>query len=281
MELHDFSQYIDDKSVEHAELGEGMDLTHRTLEISPSNPALFFDKRGFCRFCNQQIPNVFHSQEGNGSYEARIILDAWACPTCGWWEIDKDRFVEFDSPHDYEHQSLLRHAILRRFDTGSSFAPISALSREIMKKPEVVHGVHHKKMEEIVGYVFSSYYDCDVIYCGGSCDGGIDLVLVMSDNPVLVQVKRRTAKHAVEPVASVREFLGAVMLAGEKNCIYVTTASRFSRESQKVAKLALERRLVNKFELVDMAALLEMLNLKSSALAEPWRRQVELLKDYF
>lgn len=42
-------------------------------------------------------------------------------------------------------------------------------------------------MEELVGSVFSSFYNCEAKIVGKSSDGGVDVILVDSDHPTMVQ----------------------------------------------------------------------------------------------
>jgi hypothetical protein len=47
--------------------------------------------------------------------------------------------------------------------------------------------------------VFKDYFDCEVIHCGRSHDGGIDLILISADEPTVIQVKPRENPLVVEP----------------------------------------------------------------------------------
>jgi HJR/Mrr/RecB family endonuclease len=132
-------------------------------------------------------------------------------------------------------------------------------------------------MEELVGFVFSDFFNCEVQYCGKSHDGGIDLVLVMADKPVLVQVKRRMKPTDVEPVSSVREFLGAALLAGHTDCIFVTSADHFSSVGQAAARKALTRGLVTRYDLIDRRRFLDILDLVRTTKTEVWKEQVQLV----
>lgn len=46
-------------------------------------------------------------------------------------------------------------------------------------------------MEELVASVFRDFYECEVEVVGKSNDGGVDVIVIDSDNPIMVQVKRR------------------------------------------------------------------------------------------
>ncbi|MDM8161479.1 restriction endonuclease [Labilibaculum sp. K2S] len=88
----------------------------------------------------------------------------------------------------------INSAILRSFEISSNEVPILSLRTYLTQQNEKIFEIHHRKMEELVASVFREYFACEVKIVGKSCDGGIDLILIMSDNPILVQVKRRKTK---------------------------------------------------------------------------------------
>ena len=134
-----------------------------------------------------------------------------------------------------------------------------------------------RKLEQLVGSVFSDFLSCEAVHVGGPGDGGYDLVLLIGDRPALVQVKQRVDPRRAEPVALIREFLGALMLAGSSTGFFVTSAGRFSRASQTAAEQA-SRTIVDKIELVDAAKLIDILKLVEEN-AEPWRFHAHSLTD--
>jgi restriction system protein len=104
---------------------------------------------------------------------------------------------------------------------------------------------------------------CEVKRCGRTGDGGIDLLIINCDTPIAVQVRRRMTSQKVETVYPVREFLGACLLKGHRELIYVTTA-RFSRGAANAANEAVKVELVRKYDLVDGEQFMSMLNLAST-----------------
>jgi predicted helicase len=135
--------------------------------------------------------------------------------------------------------------------------------------------VSRKKTEELVGSVFADHFDCEVRMVGKSHDKGVDLVLVRGDKvTALVQVKHRdknSRNWRAEPVSTVREFLGAFMLAKSQHAILVTTARRFSREAKEAAAQSLTLSSVHQYDLMDGAELLRTLRLTSDRVREQWR----------
>jgi len=62
---------------------------------------------------------------------------------------------------------------------------------ELVKKQSILYDVDPYKLEDIAQVVFSAYYNCEIKHVGKTGDGGKDLLIVQSDDPILVQVKRR------------------------------------------------------------------------------------------
>lgn len=277
MTLLDFSEFIEDEQSSFTECSFGEriegkrlgDYTVETEHLPPRNPGLFFGLRGFCPFCREIIPMIYDTPR---SY----LVNVWSCVKCGWWEVRLEETEYYDTPHDSMTTEILRHAIVRKFSADAIDLPISVLTAELAKHPDTLYDIHPRKMEEMVKHVFESFFNCDVKHCGQSHDQGIDLILVQSNSPVLVQVKRRQRPGFVEPVSCIREFLGAIFLQGQKNAIYVTTASHFSSASKASARTALEKKLVNRLDLVDMTRFLEMLAVAKTTDQEPWRKHIDL-----
>jgi hypothetical protein len=129
-------------------------------------------------------------------------------------------------------------------------------------------------MEELTGAVLQDFYPgCEVHLCGKSGDGGIDLLVVVKDVPVAIQVKRRTKPDSTESVEAVRAFLGASLLKGYDHLIFVTTADHFTGGpfgAEKAAERALQKKLVQKFQLIDRHKFFEMLNLVTTGPSKNW-----------
>jgi len=127
-------------------------------------------------------------------------------------------------------------------------------------------------METLVQSVLSDFYPgCEVYRCGSVADGGIDLLLVLSDEPIAVQVKRRTNSDSVEPVSSIRDFLGACQLQEYDSALYVTTADHYStgqRGAQAAAAKAVELGKMKRFDLIDRDKFFGMLNAVNGANGE-------------
>lgn len=178
-----------------------------------------------------------------GTFDEKEIVTQ--CPICGWWEYvysnNSDAIIDCIRARNLE----IKTAILRKYDVDSKHVPIQILNDYISKKPDRIYSIHHKKMEELVQTIFSNFYNCEVELVGKSHDGGKDLIMINSDRPTIIQVKRRTQADKVEPVSSIRELLGVTLLSESSSCIFVTTADHFSsmaiEEVEKAKKYFLLR----------------------------------------
>jgi len=252
-----------------------LDEQHGVSERAP------FYNAGVCPHCRVKVPVVHHSSDDSVSGLPQLVW-AWSCH-CGWWDINRlgvfgpDTGIDADD-NEWAHASnWYRHGVLRSFSASDVSIPISALRKAVADNPRLVHSVDHRKMEEFVAAVMSDFYaGSEVVLCGKTADGGIDLLLVLSNTTIAVQVKRRTRPDMVEGVSAVREFLAAVQLQGRTDGVYVTTADHFSRQAEAEATRAVTLGLVRTFELVNRDRFFSMLGATTSAPSlEEWRRHID------
>jgi restriction system protein len=248
-----------------------------------NNRELFFEKRGFCPFCKCR----FEAIHANSLIDVRTLKDiewhksedVWECEKCGWWEYSFYSYMNDDSGLEANYKDwelTVNSAILREFETGSNSIPIEILRSYISKSKDDIFHIHHKKMEELVASIFKNHYDCEVQIVGKSNDGGVDLILIHSDEPTIVQVKRRTDRSKTESVKEIRDLIGATLLAGSRKCIFVTTADHFSESAIKARDSALTKSIVESFELYDFNSFISMLNLYKTHQDRPWLKMLKL-----
>jgi restriction endonuclease Mrr len=180
---------------------------------------------------------------------------------CGWWyAIERaDGWANSGDPLAY-------HGILRSFDLRSSSIPMEVLRSELPRQLDKIGYLHPNRMEDLVAEVLRGAFDCEVRSLGYTKDGGVDLLVLLSDDPVAVQVKRRQRRNATEGVEGVREFLGAALLKGHHRLLYVSTADHYSADAGAAARRAKDCGLVNSYELVDIHVLRELLNSRPAEL---------------
>jgi hypothetical protein len=227
-----------------------------------------------CYICGAHTVRV--KDEVNGPHSAPHVK-ARACPRCGWWESENTVFLETElGSLSYDSYTLFRRAYLRDFAIFDNNAPLEALRVHLVRHPKDLNRISPRKLERLVGSIFSDFFSCETVHVGGPRDGGFDLLLLMSDTPALVQVKQRMDPKKSEAVSSIREFLGAMVLKGGRIGFFVSTARRFSPLAQEAANKA--KTVVEKIELVDASKLIDMLKIVAP-LSEPWRLHAHRLED--
>jgi restriction system protein len=176
---------------------------HRTLsqEEAWQEPPPMISKPGWCPYCRKDtgLPFLFNrSSRHHGWRESNRPLNdefmysitAYECSTCGWWDVN----VYQIEPGDWgDHNEAHYRAVLKAYDAADITLPIDTLRQELLRKGEIIHQIHDRKMEELTGAILQDFYPgCEVHLCGKSGDQGIDLLVVVHDSPIAVQVKRRT-----------------------------------------------------------------------------------------
>lgn len=197
------------------------------------------------------------------------------CQNDGWWQ---HKIYERQDCSPKNWYSVIHEGILKTYDDSSANIPIHVLNDYIFKDPDKIINIHDKKMEELVASVFGDFYNCEAKVVGKSSDGGIDVVLIDSDNPTMIQVKRRRSLQHTESVSGVRDLLGATLLNKTNKCIFVSTANKFSTEAEKTASLSIELGLVEKFNLIDYGRFISMLKDRPQNIQKIWDGLLVLTK---
>lgn len=264
VELLDYSEFVNDTAF--AERGTGSLRKKGTINFFRSQ------EDSICPFCRIDALQVHDASKqerpewlDGGIY--RLAEFAWSCQECGWWRIRTNK--ETDGGID-AISAEVKSAILRKYDLSSKDVPIALLQDYLKTNFGDVIEINSKKMELLVKSVFSEHFSCEVEHIGKSHDGGIDLLLVNSKSPTVVQVKRRRKLNHTEAVSGVRELLGATLLKESKNCIYVSTCSKFSDSAEKAASKSIELGHVESYELYDFKRFSDMLNLTTKKY-DPWK----------
>lgn len=247
------------------------------------------EKQGWCPYCRLPADLALYELRTNeycGEEEllterlwysedtSSYSLEVWLCSTCGWWDLILTH-VEGIGPEGNVNDVSYR-AVLKAYDPCDIEIPIQILRHELLRKDDSIYHIHDKKMEELVGSVMKDFYPgCEVTLCGKSGDGGIDLISVISDTPVAIQVKRRKKPNTVERVEAVRAFLGASLVRGYDHLLYVTTADHFTGGpygAQTEAQRAIQRKLVQQFQLINKHQFFDMMNLVTNKDPKNWAR---------
>lgn len=219
-----------------------------------------------CPNCKSKVTLLHEEKREINFYDLFNVLHLkiYTCKECGWWK-SLEQFLNYsnwDWP-DYKIDAKHNHknSIPKRFNLKDKDLPITSLVEELKKDKKIMYSIHDKKMEELVKYVFESYYKCNVKLVGKSGDNGIDLIMIDSDEPILIQVKRRTKENHVESISSIREFIGALILQQQRKGIFVSTAKSYSIPAQKAAHQIVDQKNLDYFDLFDFKRFCETLNI--------------------
>ncbi|EAP0879296.1 restriction endonuclease [Salmonella enterica subsp. enterica] len=238
---------------------------------------LFFNtaKDGLCPFCKIRTEIAYADQSitypdwlGGGYYDVEEYVTL--CKICGWWKL---RCNKLTTGYIDARSVETTNAVLKKYDLSSKNVPITVLQQYLNNNCDDIFYIHDNRMEKLVQAVFREHYACDVIHVGKSHDGGIDLILVDSEIPTVVQVKRRKTPSHIEKVSGIREFLGAAILHGSKNCIYVSTCNKFSEPSKLAANHAVNIGAVESYELYDFEKFCSILKLTTPK-STPWKKHL-------
>lgn len=272
----DYSTYITDFH-EYGTTGPIKNINKKDYKV-PNDYKLFFSRRAYCPFCNQDATRVFHDLTSmTFGRDFFTTFTIWECDKCGWWEgfihnIEEDDLM--DEVNRYTEKTLI-HSIIRTFNVEDKNLPVQTLLNVLEEEKNVLYHIDPYKLEELAQYVFSSFYNCEVKHVGKTGDGGIDLLIIDSDDPILVQVKRRERSNRVELVSTVRDFLGAMFIENSQRGIILSTAKRFSKGSVDVQQNLLNEKRLDYFELVDFEGFCSMLNVIKKDDIKPWKSAVE------
>lgn len=156
-----------------------------------------------------------------------------------------------------------------KFCLAGAEIPLESLRRHLLRKP-YDGSLSPRRMETLVGEVFSDFMECEARHVGSPNDGGVDLILVQGQNTYAVHVKSRAILDGSGGVRAVREFVGAMVVEGMTREIFVTTTEKFTRHARTTAQTAVRRGAIELLELVEAKTLMSMLSLTRERDKEPW-----------
>lgn len=224
-----------------------------------------------CPYCGSDLQQqYFYARDDSHTISGEWIGQIETinyCPNDGWWQ---HKIYEEQSVQSKNWCSFIHEGILKSYDLTSRTVPISVLNDYIYKNPEKIVDIHHRKMEELVSSVFSDFYHCEATVVGKSSDGGVDVILVDSDQPIMIQVKRRQSIKSTESVSGIRDLLGATLLKQSKGCMFVSTANKFSRDAEKTAARSIELGLVQRYDLINYEEFISMLKSRPTGVQCIW-----------
>ena len=155
-------------------------------QIDPTGGRNWLKSPTECAYCRSVLSNEVEPNEiepKSGSSLFRVAT----CNRCGWWFS-----IEDADDCNAGHASVCC-GILKEFDLSSADVPLQVLTNELPKRLDALNSVHPNRMEDYVAEVLKGVHDCEVRQLGYTRDGGIDLLILESDRPIAVQVKRRAS----------------------------------------------------------------------------------------
>lgn len=201
------------------ERAAGLGQSWRALNNSYS-----FDAGSRCPYCTawmvvlagKDLPAM---HKGMNARQATLL----GCPACGWWKA-----VSLLAAAPYETydggfcELRTLPGVLRHLDVSDLSVPVGELRSYLLARYSDRFLIHPRKYEEIVAGVFSDF-GYRVRLTSYSGDEGIDLLLLDGDDhtTVGVQVKRYRGRISAEQI---RSFVGALVLQGLTEGVYVTTS---------------------------------------------------------
>lgn len=216
-----------------------------------------------CSFCGSDLKEVFNKDYQDG--EIGVVECALACRACANW-------IAWSSTSISSPEWLL--PFVRQFQPQKEVPALTVLAEEVRKNPEVIRATTAKEFELFVGSIIRNFFACEVYHVGKSNDGGIDLLAIESDNPLVIQVKRRLNPDSVEGVDVVRLLFASMFASGAKRGMLVTSAQRFSKQAAEWAHLPNLRDSGFEIDLVAFERLLEMTRQAGPGAASGWETAV-------
>lgn len=276
MKQNDIIGYYDyyfDK-YEYSRIGKGSGEIR--VDAPPNDVQKFFYNDKVCPFCGTPLENVFwgarSEPRGGDLYESGKVFE---CKNCRWWtyklQVSEDTDL-IDEVRSY-HTDSRYYGIAKSYNITDKTLPLEVLSEELKKKPDILYDINPYKLEELSQEILKGVYDCKVNHVGKTGDGGVDLIVLESDEPIMVQVKRRKNPNHVELVKGIREFVGTLFIKDQRKGIYISTAKRYSKASKEVAEELIKNRKLDYFELIDYDKLYSLIgNIEEK---KPWSGLVE------
>ena len=235
-----------------------------------SESEFFRDAGDSCKYCGTEMDRPIDSRKLLSYPNDGHIAHVLSCPKCGWWHYFR-WYSGYCGDGEWGVREEWRFGVLRKFDTDSIQTPLNALRIALNDRPTMLHEIHPKKMEQLVGSVFRDYLDCEVVHVGKTSDGGIDLILIDGSEQQVIQVKRRSNPKSNEGVGVLREFIGAMVLDERRKGVFVTTAGGYTRGANKAARRAQTLGVVVQLDLIDVHRFVKMLRATHAKTELPWQ----------
>ncbi len=246
--------------------------------ISAEAQALFYSMSRadshlrMCPFCRTPaqvcgIPEADHELYCLGESDL-IGFGLELCPRCAWWRFWSGNYQCMDEP-----LYAVAASVAARFHQDLPDGYASELARALRQRPHLWHHATPTRLEKFVAEIFrANCSPCEVRHVGGTGDGGVDVLLISAlGTRIPIQVKRRAGLTKREPISTIREFLGALLLRDARIGVVVSTATGFTAPALNAVAAARDRGFL--IELADRSVLDDLLG--PLIPHRPWRRLFE------
>jgi restriction system protein len=224
-------------------------------------------KNDLCPICLSKIERYRYIEPNDAGYRPSgnwLIFDTLLhiCHKCSWWHSTQEGLQNGNgqkvfSPYVY-------YPVIDKLDISTDTIALEDLKSNLLLRWDDRKLISAGKAESFVQSILKEHLSCDVFTAtanANSPDGGIDLHVCSKNGSIIsaVQVKRRIKRNS-EPVAEVRNFVGAMVIKGFQKGYFVTTAERFTSVAQKIPNQLKEINSRLELELIDGQKLFELLN---------------------
>lgn len=213
-----------------------------------------------CPYCQDELLMTDRAEQFP-TYAVNLEHGLFSCRGCPWWYQKSTMNVAAHSVS--ETHWYIFEGVLRTFSLSDRSIPLSDLQRHLHNNVSDVRYVDPSVFERLIADVYRAIYPgAEVRHVGGPGDGGIDIYLVIKDEPVAIQVKRRQNLQSTEGFQMVSALCGAMMFKNVRKGLLITTAARFGQSSIRAVD-ELRSRTGIEIELKALADLEAMLGLRS------------------
>ena len=245
-------------------------FTHQLVRGEQADNIKFRIRSKSCPVCESQLRVVF--QDSARDDETGTAIFYYACDNCGFWKFHLNDLVG-------NSYTTIPH--VKRFDYEQKVFSLSHLSKEIFANREKIYSMNPTNFEIFVGSILSDFLDCEVHHIGKSGDDGIDLLALVSDSPLMIQVKRRSSASATEGIDVVKLLFASAFAQGGNNGMVVTSAKSFTKPAVTWTQ---SPRIIDtgfKLDLIDINSLMSMMDaVAKKDTPHPWQLHHNRLRHF-
>lgn len=237
-------------------------LTEEEIELFEDWLLNKFILQSKCPFCNFELKQTFIYAEKRDDKLFRDLNDQsvnpvfgaaqdpgdsrlWVCPSCYYWqwycEYHTNLLAEYFYPDYWNRSFAVSQLAAFSGDLPEEFT--AEMAQQLRRNPVLWHSMSPKNLEKIVRDIFrANFTDCEVLHVGSPGDGGMDVLMIDNDERRwMISVKRREKPEKGEPVSTIRDLIGAMVLEGGSIGVIASTADHFTTAAKRAVQKAATR----------------------------------------